>query len=59
MLRSRLKIDKVGAYVSYFEKKDLLDKAAGLYYKCGQIKKALDICLKSKEYHLLEIISEG
>lgn len=41
----------------YFEERGVFDKAASLYYKGGQVSKAIELSLESKQYNLLEIIS--
>jgi hypothetical protein len=40
----------------YFESHDLPDRAASLFYKGGDIAKAVELCFQTQQFHMLDII---
>lgn len=41
----------------YYDDQQCYDKAASLYYKGGNSGKAIDLCLRNKQYHMIDIIT--
>ncbi|EDV20700.1 uncharacterized protein TRIADDRAFT_60914 [Trichoplax adhaerens] len=51
--------DMVDVATFYESKQDTLDKAIVLYYKGGEVAKALDLCFQAKQFSTLETIAES